>query len=55
MSKLAPSDIIDRLEQRHEELIEELDVLNARLEKALNSFVKPSEETDTAEPVGPVA
>ncbi len=42
MSELVPSEIIEKLEQRHEHLIAELDELNERLEKALNSFVKPS-------------
>ncbi|MCA9230844.1 MAG: hypothetical protein KDA57_09345 [Planctomycetales bacterium] len=44
MSDLVPSEIIEKLEARHERLIEELDELNERLEKALNSFVKPSAE-----------
>jgi len=46
MSELVPSEIIEKLEERHERLIVELDELNERLEKALNSFVKPSEESD---------
>lgn len=42
MSDLVPSEIIEKLEQRHERLIEELDELNDRLEQALNSFARPS-------------
>jgi len=44
MSELVPSEIIEKLEQRHEHLIAELDELNERLEKALSSFAKPSAE-----------
>jgi len=40
MNEIAPSDKIQWLEQRHVELIEELDALNNRLEQALNSFAK---------------
>ena len=46
MSELVPSEIIEKLEERHERLIVELDELNGRLEKALNSFVKPAGEND---------
>ena len=49
MSELVPSEIIESLEKRHEHLIAELDELNERLEKALNSFTKPSEESEEAE------
>jgi len=41
MSELVRHEIIEKLEERHERLIVELDRLNERLEKALNSFVKP--------------
>jgi hypothetical protein len=51
MSELVPSEIIQRLEQRHEELICELDALNARLEQALNSFARPSEPEEVVEAV----
>ncbi len=44
MSEIAPEKAIQRLEQRHEQLIDELDALNERLEQALNSFVKPEGE-----------
>jgi len=44
MSELVRNEIIDKLEERHERLIVELDELNERLEKALNSFVRPVEE-----------
>jgi len=43
MSELAPSELIQRLEQRHDQLLEELDSLNERLEQALNSIAKPLE------------
>ncbi|NOY30577.1 MAG: hypothetical protein GXP28_10535 [Planctomycetes bacterium] len=46
MSELVPSEIIEKLEERHERLIAELDELNNRLEKALNSFVKPAEKDE---------
>jgi len=49
MSELVPSEIIEKLEERHERLIVELDELNDRLEKALNSFVKPAEDNDEAQ------
>ena len=44
MSELVPSEIIERLEQRHEKLIGELDALNARLEQTLNGFSRPAEQ-----------
>ncbi len=44
MAELVPSEIIEKLEERHERLIVELDELNDRLEKALNSFARPSVE-----------
>jgi len=40
MSNMVSGEVIQQLEQRHVELIEELDALNNRLEEALNSFVK---------------
>ncbi len=46
MSELVSSEIVEKLEARHEKLIQELDALNERLEQALNSFVKPSVEKD---------
>jgi len=49
MSELVPSEIIEKLEARHERLIAELDELNERLEKALNSFLKPTEEDSKEE------
>ncbi len=44
MSELVPSDIIEKLAQKHDELIVELDALNASLEQALRCFVKPTEQ-----------
>ncbi|HCK41068.1 MAG: hypothetical protein CMJ72_14120 [Planctomycetaceae bacterium] len=44
MSELVPSDIIEKLAQKHDELIVELDALNARLEQALGCFAKPTEQ-----------
>ena len=49
MSELVPSEIIERLEQRHEKLIRELDALNSRLEQALNGFTRSGEPTDQAD------
>ena len=40
MNLFAPNEKIQQLEQRHVQLIDELDALNDRLEQALNSFVK---------------
>jgi hypothetical protein len=37
------SDRLLKLEQRHEQLIEELDSLNVRLEQALSPFTKPAD------------
>ncbi len=39
-SDLATSEKIQKLDQRHTQLIDELDTLNERLEQVLNSFVK---------------
>ncbi|MCG8450158.1 MAG: hypothetical protein MI725_11345 [Pirellulales bacterium] len=44
MNGLAHNENIQRLEQRQEELIAELDALNGRLEQVLNSLVKPTEQ-----------
>lgn len=44
MSDSTPNDKIDLLEQRHIQLIEELDVLNQRLEQTLSSFSKTSDK-----------
>jgi len=55
MAELVPSEIIEKLEERHERLIVELDELNDRLEKALNSFARPSVENDPSAENGPSA
>ncbi len=39
-SDLAASEKIQQLDQRHTQLIDELDTLNERLELVLNSFAK---------------
>lgn len=45
MSEIVPGEVIQRLEQRHAELIDELDALNHRLEEALSSFQKAPEHS----------
>jgi len=42
----APSDTLDRLDARHDELIRKLDELNAQIEQALAEFAK-SRESDS--------
>ena len=37
---LSPREVVDRLDARHEELIEKLDELNARIEAALAEFAR---------------
>lgn len=44
MNEIASSEKIQWLEQRHVELIDELDTLNSRLEQTLNSFAKQCDE-----------
>ncbi len=46
MNEIAPHERIQRLEQRHEQLIDELDTLNNRLERALADCVDKPEQTD---------
>ena len=40
MTEVAPTDRLHQLEQKHLQLIEELDALNTRLEHALERFSK---------------
>ena len=49
MNELVPSKTLERLEQRQEELIGELDALNARLEHTLNSFARPAQPSAPGE------
>ncbi|MEM8944651.1 MAG: hypothetical protein AAGD11_05650 [Planctomycetota bacterium] len=42
MSEINATDQIQQLDQRHVQLIEELDDLNRRLEETLDSFLRPS-------------
>ncbi len=44
MIEIVTSEKIQRLEQRHVQLIDELDALNGRLEQALSRFVKVNDE-----------
>jgi hypothetical protein len=37
---LSPRELVDRLDSRHEELIEKLDELNARIEATLAEFAR---------------
>lgn len=40
MNEIVPSDVLQRLDERHEHLLAELDILNDRLESALGAFGK---------------
>ena len=52
MSETVRGEMIERLEHRHAELIEELDALNHRLEEALSTFHStPEQQTSEAEVV----
>jgi hypothetical protein len=42
MNEILPSDVLQRLDERHEQLLAELDVLNERLESALGACAKPT-------------
>lgn len=52
MNEIVTSDVLHRLDQRHEELLAELDLLNERLEAALKPFAKPAATDSTAETAG---
>ncbi len=41
-----PREVLDRLDARHDELIEKLDELNAQIEAALAEFARSREQTD---------
>ena len=43
MNDQSHNEMIQRLEQRHEQLLGEIDALNERLEQALDSIIKPTE------------
>jgi hypothetical protein len=47
MNKIDPNEKIQWLEQRHAELIDELDALNSRLEQTVDSFVRDKNEAAT--------
>jgi hypothetical protein len=48
-SSPTPRELIDRLDARHEELIEKLDELNAQIESALAEFARPRATQDQDE------
>lgn len=48
MSEIAPDDKLQRLESRHNELLEQLDALNLRLEETLSGLVKPADNSGAA-------
>ncbi len=43
MNEILPSEVLQRLDERHEQLLAELDVLNERLESALGACAKPAD------------
>ena len=44
MNEIATGEKIEQLEQRHLQLLDELDALNGRLEQALSSFGKQDQQ-----------
>lgn len=50
-----PQDLLDRLDSRHDELIQKLDELNAQIEAALAQFAKARNEAAPATDVVEVA
>jgi len=49
MNHLQRSEIVDRLERRHEDLIDQLDTLNQRIEQVLGGFSHDHEQPRKAE------
>ena len=50
MSNIVTSEKIQRLDQRHTQLLDELDTLNDRLEQVLNSFAKSNDTGNDEQP-----
>ena len=48
MNEPVTNDVYQQLDQRHEQVLAELDSLNERLEQALGSFGKPSKSVEPA-------
>lgn len=48
MNEILPGDVLQQLDQRHEELLAELDLLNQRLESALSTFTQPTHSDEAA-------
>ena len=48
MNEPIASDVLQQLDQRHEQVLAELDSLNQRLEQTLGSLGKPSESAEPA-------
>ena len=46
-----PREVVDRLDARHEELIQKLDELNARIEATLAEFARSRATPASAEPL----
>ena len=44
-----PRELLDRLDARHDELIEKLDELNAQIELALAEFIRSRDRNDREE------
>jgi uncharacterized protein (DUF2336 family) len=45
---LTPRELVERLDQRHDELIARIDELNAQIEDALREFGRPCESARVA-------
>jgi hypothetical protein len=48
-------ELVDRLDARHEELIQKLDELNARIEATLAEFARSREQREQAEDINRAA
>ncbi len=48
MNEPATNDVYQQLDQRHEQVLVELDALNERLEQALGSLGKPTKSDEPA-------
>ena len=48
---LTPRELVERLDTRHEELIQKLDELNARIEATLADFARSREPGELREPL----
>jgi hypothetical protein len=51
----SPNDLLDRLDARHDELIQKLDDLNLQIESALAQFATPRHSGETLDEIVPAA